>query len=149
MAAKQQGKRKAKAGKRKKLQKKYQQAKRDQKRLQGCKQKKLLSCPEHGVRANSASNTISSKVVRIRSPKLFASKMVRRVLKTYIEVKAKGLVKTLLMDVYNHVATQVETLSQTNRPSPISSRDVQRALKDAMAKELAAHAAEPISSECA
>uniref|UniRef100_A0A8D2JK08 Histone H2B n=1 Tax=Varanus komodoensis TaxID=61221 RepID=A0A8D2JK08_VARKO len=120
-----------------------------QKKLRSRKQMKLQSCLEHGAKQTHATNTVSSRMVRICSPKLFASKMVRQVLKAYIEVKTKGLVKSLLTDVYNHVATDVESLSQKNQPSPISCSDVQTALKEAMAKELASHSAEPIRSECA
>ncbi|XP_062829805.1 uncharacterized protein LOC134297079 [Anolis carolinensis] len=147
MAAKQQRMRKSQAAKRKRLQKKSQLAKRGQKRLRGARQRKSLPCPEP---KDKPMGTVSSKVVRIRTPKLFASKIVRQVLKSYIEVKAKGLVKTLLTDVYNHVSTQVESLSQRSQPSPISTKDVQKALEEAMAKELGNQAAvEPVSSECA
>ncbi|KAJ7317202.1 hypothetical protein JRQ81_003364 [Phrynocephalus forsythii] len=148
MAAKQ-GKRKVGALKREHLRKKYQHARRRQKQSQARKYKKLQSCLDHGVKQENATSTVSSKVVRIRSPKLFASKMVRKVLKTYIEVKARALVKALLTDVYNHVATDAETLAQKSHPSPISSTDVRTALKDAMAKELANHSLKPVSGECA
>ncbi|KAM6475924.1 uncharacterized protein PHA67_007882 [Liasis olivaceus] len=145
MAAKQQGKRKARTVKRNQLRKKYQLARQNQRTR---KQKKLHSHLEHGIKRAYAMNTVSSKVVRFGSPKLFASKMVRQVLKAYIEAKAKALVKTLLTDVYNHVTTEVEGLSQKTQPSTISCTDVQAALKEAMTKELASHTAEPIS-ECA
>ncbi|KAJ7341694.1 hypothetical protein JRQ81_006394 [Phrynocephalus forsythii] len=150
MAAKQQGKRKVGALKREHLRKKYQQhARRRQKQSRSHSYKKLQSCLVPDVKEENATSTVSSKVVRIRSPKLFVSKMVRKVLKTYIEVKARVLVKALLTDVYNHVATEAETLDQKSHPSSISSTDVRTALKDAMAKELANHSLKPVSGECA
>ncbi|XP_029141071.1 histone H2B.v3-like [Protobothrops mucrosquamatus] len=146
MAAKQQVKRRAKTVKRIQLQKKYKspwQSRRTR------NQKKPHSHLEHRAKHAYASNTVSSKVVRFSSPKLFASKMVRQMLKAYIEAKARSLMKTLLTDVYDHVATEVENLSQKNELSDLSGTDVQAALKEAMTKELAKHSAEPTSTECA
>lgn len=147
MAAKQQAKRKAGALKRKKLQKKYQHIRKN--KLQDRKQRKFPSCLEHGVKEPLARNTVSSKVVRICSPKLFTSKMVREVLKAYIEVKAKGMVKNLLTDVYNHVATEIDRLSQKSPSATISCTDVQTALKEAVVRELVNHTSEPLRNECA
>ncbi|KAK9405940.1 histone H2B-like [Crotalus adamanteus] len=140
MAAKQQVKRRAKTVKRIQLRGKYKHTWQSQRTRN---QKKPHSHLEHGAKH---AYTVSSKVVRFSSPKLFASKMVRQMLKAYIEAKTKGLVKTLLTDVYNHVTTEMQDLSQKTQPFSISCTDVQAALREAMTKELASHTAEPISS---
>lgn len=143
MAAKQQVKRRAKTVKRIQLRKKYKHTWQSRRTRN---QKKPHSHLEHGAKHAYATNTVSSKLVRFSSPKLFASKMVRKMLKSYIEAKTKGLVKTLLTDVYNHVTTEMQDLSQKTKPFSISCTDVQIALREAMTKELASHTAEPISS---
>ncbi|KAM6468006.1 late histone H2B.L4-like [Liasis olivaceus] len=148
MAAKQQGKKKARDAKRKKIQKKYQLAKRKQKKLQPRKQKKHQVRPKRRGKQSTATKSENSGPERICSPRLFASKVLRQMPKVRMEAKARSLMKTLLTDVYNHVATEVETLSQKNELSNISGTDVQAALKEAMTKELAKHSAEPTSTEC-
>ncbi|XP_034287555.1 histone H2B.v3-like [Pantherophis guttatus] len=149
MAAKQQGKRKARDAKRKKIQKKHQLAKRKQKKLQPRKQKKHQARPKRRVKQSSATKSVDSGPERICSPRLFAAKIFRQMPKVRMEIKARSLMKTLLTDVYDHVATEVENLSQKNELSNISGTDVQAALKEAMTKEMAKHSAEPISAECA
>ncbi|XP_058023577.1 histone H2B.v3-like [Ahaetulla prasina] len=149
MAAKQQGKKKARNAKRKKIQKKYQLAKRKQKKLQPRKQKKHQARPKRRVKQPSATKSVDSGPERICSPRLFAAKVFRQMPKVRMEIKARSLMKTLLTDVYDHVATEVENLSQKNDLSNISGTDVQAALKEAMTKEMAKHSAEPISTECA
>ncbi|XP_053144419.1 histone H2B.v3-like [Hemicordylus capensis] len=136
MAAKQQGKKKAKAVKGRKPQKKHQLAKRKQMKFQPRKQKKLQSRLKHKAKA------VSTEQPKICSPRLFASKILRQMPKVRMEAKARGLMKTLLTDLYDHVATEVQTLTQKSEPSDISCTHVQTALKDAMAKELAKHMAE-------
>ncbi|XP_070789597.1 uncharacterized protein [Pituophis catenifer annectens] len=149
MAAKQQGKKKARDAKRKKIQKKHQLAKRKQKKLQPRKQKKHQARPKRWVKQSSATKSVDSGPERICSPRLFAAKIFRQMPKVRMEFKARSLMKTLLTDVYDHVATEVENLSQKNELSNISGTDVQAALKEAMTKEMAKHSAEPISAECA
>ncbi|XP_070605002.1 late histone H2B.2.2-like [Erythrolamprus reginae] len=155
MAAKQQGKRKVRDTKKKKIQKKHQLAKRKQKqkqkKLHPRKQKKHQACQiKRRVKQQpSTTKTVDSGPERICSPKLFAAKIFRQMPKVRMEVKARSLMKTLLTDVYDHVATEVENLSQKNELSSISGTDVQAALKEAMMKELAKHSAEPTSTECA
>ncbi|XP_061475025.1 histone H2B.v3-like [Rhineura floridana] len=153
MAAKQQGKKKARDMKRKKAQKKHQQARQKQKKLQPRKQKKHQPRLKRQAKRTSAAKAGSSEQQsKICSPRLFASKILRQMPKVRMEAKARGLMKTLLTDLYDHVATQVETLSQRDEQSIISCTDVQAALKEAMEKELAKHTAEqstPSTTECA
>ncbi|XP_058023578.1 histone H2B.v3-like [Ahaetulla prasina] len=149
MAAKQKGKRKVRDAKRKKIQKKHQLAKRRQKKLQPRKQKKHQARPKRRVKQSSATKSVDSGPERICSPRLFAAKVLRQMPKVRMEAKARSLMKTLLTDVYDHVATEVENLSQKNELSNISGTDVQAALKEAMTKELAKHSAESTSTECA
>ncbi|XP_070619590.1 uncharacterized protein [Erythrolamprus reginae] len=151
MAAKQQGKRKVRDAKKKRTQKKHQLAKQKQKKLQRRKQKKHQAChiKRRVKQQPSATKTVDSGPERICSPKLFAAKIFRQMPKVRMEVKARSLMKTLLTDVYDHVATEVENLSQKNELSSISGTDVQAALKEAMMKELAKHSAESTSTECA
>ncbi|XP_070591798.1 histone H2B 1-like [Erythrolamprus reginae] len=154
MAAKQQGKRKVRDANKKKIQKKHQLAKRKQKqkqkKLQPRKQKHQACRVKGRVKQQpSATKTVDSGPERICSPKLFAAKIFRQMPKVRMEVKARSLMKTLLTDVYDHVATEVENLSQKNELSSISGTDVQAALKEAMMKEMAKHSAEPTSTECA
>ncbi|XP_063152472.1 histone H2B.v3-like [Candoia aspera] len=149
MAAKQQGKKKARDTKRKKIQKRHQLAKRKQKKLQPRKQKKHQARPKRRVKRSSAAKSENSGPERVCSPRLFASKALRQMPKVRMEAKARSLMKTLLTDVYDQVATEVETLSQKHELSDISGSDVQAALKEAMTKELAKHSAEPTSTECA
>nr|XP_020665774.1 histone H2B.5-like [Pogona vitticeps]XP_020665776.1 histone H2B.5-like [Pogona vitticeps] len=151
MAAHQQSRRKAREAKRKKAQKKHQQARRKQKKLQPQKQKKPRQArPKHKGRQSKAGGSGGEQERKVCRPRLFASRILRQMPKVRMEAKARNLVKTMLTDVYNHVATEVETLSQKNEASAISSSDVQTALKEAMSKELAKHTAEPpTSGECA
>ncbi|XP_044301492.1 histone H2B.4-like [Varanus komodoensis] len=152
MAAKGQGRKKSRDVKRRKIQTKHQQIRRKQKKLQPRKQKKHQSRPnKRQVKRRAAKKAARSKQERkICSPRLFASKILRQMPKVRMEAKARGLVKSLLTDLYQQVATEVEALSQKEESPPISCTDVQNALKGAMEKELAKHtAAEPISSECA
>ncbi|XP_070594089.1 uncharacterized protein [Erythrolamprus reginae] len=153
MAAKQQGKRKVRDAKKKKIQKKHQLAKRKQKqkKLQPRKQKKHQACRiKCRVKQQpSATKTVDSGPERICSPRLFAAKIFQQMPKVRMEVKARSLMKTLLTDVYDHVATEVENLSQKNELSSISGTDVQAALKEAMMKELSKHSAESTNTECA
>lgn len=149
MAARQQGKRKVRDAKKKKIQKKHQPAKRKQKKRQPRKQKKQQARPKRRVKQASATKSADSGPERVCSPRLFASKVLRQMPKVRMEAKARSLMKTLLTDVYDHVATEVENLSQKNELSDPSGTDVQAALKEAMTKELAKHSAEPTSTECA
>ncbi|XP_054832407.1 uncharacterized protein LOC129327679 [Eublepharis macularius] len=136
MAAKLQGTRKTRRPKKKKPQKKHQQARKKGRRLQPKKQKR-----------RQANKVGSRTVLSISSPRLFAAKILRNMPKVRMETKARGLMKTLLMDVYDHMSKEMESLSQNNQESTVSPTDVQAFLKEAMAKELAKHSAEPASSE--
>ncbi|KAM3847577.1 late histone H2B.2.2-like [Vipera latastei] len=149
MAARQQGKRKVRDAKRKKIQKKHQPAKQKQKKRQPRKQKKHQARPKLRVKQASATKSADSGPEKICSPRRFASKVLRQMPKVRMEAKARSLMKTLLTDVYDSVATEVENLSQKNELSDISGTDVQAALKEAMTKELAKHSPEPTSTECA
>ncbi|CAI5767791.1 H2B.4H2B.4-like [Podarcis lilfordi] len=153
MAAKQQGKKKARVPKRKNVNKKHQQARRNWKKLQAQKHKKKQPHLKRQAKRTSAAKSRSSGQPRkICSSKLFASKILRQIPKVRMEAKARDLIKTLLADLYNHVATQVEALSQKEEQAPISGDEVQAALKEAMERELAKHTAEQptaIPTECA
>ncbi|XP_066469113.1 histone H2B-like [Tiliqua scincoides] len=145
MAAKQRVKKKGKTLKKNKVQRKHQKAKQKQK-FQARKLKKTQSHLGRKAKQTSRAKAASREQKKICSPRLFASKILRQMPKVRMEAKARGLVKTLLTDLYNHVATEVETLSQKNDPSSISCADVQNFLKDAMAKELAKHTADSTST---
>ncbi|CAI5767792.1 H2B.2H2B.2-like [Podarcis lilfordi] len=156
MAAKQQGKKKARVSKKKNnVRKKHPQPRRNQKnpkRLQARKQKKKQPHLKRQVKRTSGAKSGSSGQPRkICSSKLFASKILRQLPKVRMEAKAKNLMKTLLADLYNHVATQVQAMSQQEEQNPISGDEVQAALKEAMERELAKHTAEQptaIPTEC-
>ncbi|XP_067319507.1 uncharacterized protein [Anolis sagrei] len=152
MAAKQQGKKKTRDMKKKKPQKK------PQKKLQKLKQKQKRSLPQKmkkGQPKPRAKAGTSKEENQICSPRLFAARILRQMPKVRMEGKARMLVKTMLTDMYNHVAAQVEaTLSQKTEPLDISATDVQAALKEAMTKEMAKHVDEQpqppaAPSECA
>ncbi|KAJ6668157.1 hypothetical protein lerEdw1_015534 [Lerista edwardsae] len=143
MAAKQRDKKKGRTAKKNKPQKKHQQARKKQK-LQARKLKKPHSRLACRAKRATTAKAPSSEPARICSPRRFASKILRQMPKVRMEAKARGMVKTLLTDLYDHVATEVETLSQKGSDlSSISCADVQNFLKDAMAKELAKHTNEP------
>ncbi|XP_054832404.1 uncharacterized protein LOC129327675 [Eublepharis macularius] len=138
MAAKHQGTKKTRRPKKKKPQKKRQQARKKGRRLQPKKQKR-----------RQANKVGSRTVLSISSPRLFAAKILRNMPKVRMETKARGLMKTLLIDLYDNISKEMESLSQNNQESTVSPTDVQAVLKEAMAKELAKHSAEPDSSETA
>lgn len=138
MAPRHQGNRKNRRMRRKRAQKKRRQARRKQKRYQPKKQKK-----------RQAARVGSRTVLSISSPRLFAAKILRHMPKVRMETKARGLMKTLLMDVYDHMSKEVENLNQNNEPPNVDPTNMQAVLKDAMVKELAKHTAEPTSSEAA
>ncbi|XP_048348775.1 histone H2B.2-like [Sphaerodactylus townsendi] len=137
MAAKQQGNRKTMKTK-KNLQKKRQAAAKKHKRVQSKKQKK-----------RQASEAGSRPVLSISSPRMFATKILQQMPKVRMETKARGLMKTLLMDVYDQVSNEVENLMQNKEPSALDPAEVQAALKEAMTRELEKHSAEPDSVETA
>ncbi|KAL8212888.1 UNVERIFIED_CONTAM: hypothetical protein K2H54_059445 [Gekko kuhli] len=138
MAARHQGNRKNRRMAKKRSQKKRQQARKKQKRLHSKRQKK-----------RQAARVGSRTVLSISSPRLFAAKILRHMPKVRMETKARGLMKTLLMDVYDHMSKQVESLNQNNEPPTVEPSDVQAVLKEAMVQELAKHTAESTSGETA
>ncbi|CAI5767794.1 H2B.v3H2B.v3-like [Podarcis lilfordi] len=145
MAAKQQGKKKARVPKRKNVNKKHQQARWNWKKLQAQKRKKKQPHLKRQAKRTSAAKSGSSGQPRkICSSKLFASKILRQLPKVRMEAKARNLMKTLLADLYSHVATQVEALRQKAEQAQalVSCNNVQTALKEAMEKELTKHMAE-------
>ncbi|KAH0630365.1 hypothetical protein JD844_013329 [Phrynosoma platyrhinos] len=145
MAVKQQGRKKTKDAKRRKSEKKHQPVRQKQKKLQSRKLKKRQSRLKRQAKRPKAGTRGQER--RICSPHLFTSKILCEMPKVRMEARARSLVKTMLTDMYNHVATRVETsLSQKNEPSAISGSDVQTALKEAMTKELAKHMAEQPST---
>ncbi|KAJ7317203.1 hypothetical protein JRQ81_003365 [Phrynocephalus forsythii] len=148
MAAKQQSRKKTREGRQKKAQKKHLQARRKQKKLQPQRRQKRQAPPKQRGRPSQAGGSEQERTPC--SSRLIVSKILRQMPKVRMEAKARKLVKTMLTDVCNHVATEVETLSQRNEASAVSGSDVQNALKEAMTKELAKHTAEePTSGECA
>uniref|UniRef100_A0ACB8FFD4 Uncharacterized protein n=1 Tax=Sphaerodactylus townsendi TaxID=933632 RepID=A0ACB8FFD4_9SAUR len=86
------------------LQKKRQAAAKQQKRS---KKQKKRQPPEAGSRP----------VLSIPSARMFAAKILRQMPKVRMETKARGLMKTMLMDVYAHMAKEMESLMQ-NKESP-------------------------------
>nr|XP_056702129.1 uncharacterized protein LOC130474494 [Euleptes europaea] len=136
MAPRQQGKNKTKRIQKKKPQKKGQQARKKQKRLQPKKQKK-----------RQATKVGSRAVLSSSSPRIFAAKILRHMPKVRMENKAKRLMKTLLMDVYEHMSKVVENQSQNNESPTIDPNTVQTVFQEAMTRQLAEHSAEPASSE--
>ncbi|KAJ6668171.1 hypothetical protein lerEdw1_015548 [Lerista edwardsae] len=145
MAAKQQGKKKAKTGKRKQLQKSHRLARQKQRKLQAHKQKKPW--PRRAHKAKAAKPCFS---------KLYATKMLRQMPKVRMEAKARLLVKTLLTRLYKLVTIEVKNLEKKSESSNVSGPEVQTALNDVMAKLLAKHKPKPTdpidplaSSQCA
>lgn len=150
MAAKQQGKKKAKTGKRKQLQKNHRLARQKQRKLQAHKQKKPWSRHVHKAKAANAGRP------KPCFSKLYATKMLRQMPKVRMEAKARRMVKTLLTRLYKLVTIEVKNLEKKSESSNVSGPEVQTALNDVMAKLLAKHKAKPTdpidplaSSQCA